>query len=290
MKKLLISIIVSGLVLISFSGCEKIKDLTLPESQNVTQDLDKLYRDLSEYISNPESLSGGVLAGTLTFSVCVLDEPMTLNLEGEDHLYQSACISRNIDQVLLMEVDDLTEYPAAGSYISVTGTVTGSVYWIEKNQQEHVLDFKVASYKPLEQKNIQANTGIMDVGFGTVEFKGAHYSSAHMNMRVIVLYYEFTNTDSKERSPSLGHVELCIDGVYFSKTTIFPPKELDEKALVSGVGSAKTYPGKTSLYYAVYELPENASGTSVSILRYDDDFNTTDNITVDLARSLSAMQ
>jgi len=291
MKK--VCVVFLSFVLVLLCGCSQIEDLlgTGPKTG------EELYSELDRFISNPKSITMEDLPGTFTFTAKILSEPQELTVEGEDRVYQSAWICRNLNSYLLLDVTDLTEYPNEDDIVSVTGTQSGYVYWTEDNKQVDVLDIGVKEIKPYEPTEVEVNTKPevaveSQQGSGKITFKGAHFTKDSFD-RALVLYFDFTNNGSREIAPSMDKLYITLgDEEESLKKTIFSLNEVDGSALFAGkAGIAdKTQPGKTIYYYSAYKAKESPDAKELYIRKYDDNFNMTDEIKINVAPSLSEMK
>lgn len=258
---------------------------------------DTLYAAISSKISNPDS-SSKELPNTFTFTAKVLSETETRTVEGQERVYQRATIARKADKYFLLDVNDLQEYPKSGDIIRVTSTSYSTLDWVVDNKKNSLLSIKADSIHSIEPKTLAANTsptvdaGTWSASSGTIEFKGAHFSQDPFKKKVVVIYFNYTNTSDQAASVHwnradkqpymfMGDNNTCLED------NIFPAKEVDDQALKTHDNTA---PGKTTYYYSMFTVPNDTNTSRLYIKRYDDDFNLTDNISIDVAPSLAQMK
>ena len=278
-------------------GCSAVEDLT----SNITgSDGDSsgnasastVYEDLNTHIINPSSpYLPASLDGNFTFYAMILSDSHEMTFDDDTGgIYHEAAISRNAKDYFFLNVTDVEGEFAPGDIVEVTGELNGLVYWTEDNSQVDILDIKASKIAPYTPEEIEPNTtGIFTLEDGNeVEFIGAHRSTDNFD-DVIVVYFSFTNHGSKDAAPNFSsfYVEYNTEEV---STTIFPPEEVDSRALESGNFGDSTYAGKTQLYYKVYTIPSTASADEpIYFLRYDDSFRMTDAAALYVFPSLTDM-
>lgn len=259
---------------------------------------DSLYSEINKLLRTPDSRTN--IKGEFTFTAYVSDEAEETEFEDEPgvkHLYQTAWISRNDDKHFLLDVAGLPAPLEPGSLYTVTGTLNGSVYWTEDNKKVSVLDVLATQAKPFTRPEAEPNEGpAYTSGEMEYTFLGAHYTTILGGMRkAIVVYFEFKNGSGTDAAPALYNMSFYQDGSDERvTTTIMSPKEVDSRALDANKAGAsdKTYAGKTSLYYAVFEVGKDAAqGEDVIwLMAYDDDFVLTDDIGIPIMKYLAAWQ
>ena len=306
MKKRFI-ILLAGLMIL-LCGCNLI-DQTASEDQTNTLSEEELYAELNRAINSPTSLNLWIW-GTQTFTAAIISEPQKMTLDSDDGMvegmYQAAVISRNVNDYFVLNVTDLQEYPKKGDFVRITGLPTGSIYWTEEvspslgavwTKDIHVLDVKVKSFELFHPDEINVNTTdqSIDVNYrmsyrddsGKIEFINAHFSEDDFG-KLVVVYFNFTNTGNKETDPLMNRLWFSLgDNNAYMTPGIYRPNEVDSNALsaykVTGDSMGKTSAGKTDLYYAAFKVDQNNSDTILHINRYDDDFNWTNSIAIDIA-------
>ena len=220
--------------------------------------------------------------------------------EEKVYLYQQVYISRNIDHPISLDITDIETPLPSGDYATITGSVTGHIYWTEDNKQEKVLNVHASKMVPFTLLEAEPNTEnkltLKESSYsGIVEFVGAHYTTDSFG-KVIVLYMNFTNT-AAESAVKLNGLNSLLNRVYISlgdemikNSSAFSPKELDPTALDAGSVTAYTPTGKTQLYYRTIKVPEGASPEDfIYVDVYDDNFTYTNAIDIPVAASLAEM-
>jgi hypothetical protein len=274
---------------------------------------DALYDLIESRIVSPDSSSSTKLPAAFTFTVKILAEAETRTVDGQERQCQQATIARCTDKYFLLDVHDLQERPKTGSVVSVSSTSYSTVDWVVDNQKNSLLRIKADSVKPVEPKTLTVNTsptieasaGLTSISIGrsgtnsfsgtvnsTIPVKGAHFTQDTFKKKVVVLYFDYTNTS--DQSTPVGwnwlyrkpYLSLGDNNEYLAGN-IFPLKELDDQALDDTDHAA---PGKTTYYYAAYTVPANNNESRLYIKRFDDDFNLTDNIVLNVAPSLAQMK
>ena len=225
------------------------------------------YAELSRLINSPNATSS-IDDKTVTFVAYIASEPFEKTFTGEDKIYTYvwAYISRNTDPFYL-DVTDLEVAPKEDTYATITGTVTGSIYWTEDNVKEEILDFhaktavlhEIPDTEPSYEDKFDVTMGGYN---GTFEFLGAHIAKNSFN-DVLVVYFNFTNNEADSNvkisnvSNMLRYVDVWFGEQYIkcSRTT-FAPDELDGGSLDAYSMTAYTPSGKTQRYYITFDLPE----------------------------------
>ncbi|MCL1918992.1 MAG: serine/threonine protein kinase [Peptococcaceae bacterium] len=253
---------------------------------------DDLYNALSQSISFPLDAKSDDFPKTITFTAKITGKAKTM--EGkDDHIYMPALIARNSEEFLL-DVSSIEDSPKVGEIISVTGTLNGSISWEEKNNQHSILDINVESFKPVEQKNVHINTGpklevsSRDLSAGTFDFKGAHFTKDETGRDAIAIYFTFSST-AKHSSIYSGWIKdkLYIslgDNEDYLKHLTLNLKEVDSSAQ----RAYTTFSGV--LHFSSFQVPQGNKNKTLYIKAFDDDFNATDIITLDVAASLAQMK
>jgi hypothetical protein len=258
---------------------------------------DALYAELDSLLTSPDRKSD--LGGKFTFTAYIATEPEEVTFDDEKdvvHQYQEGWISRNEQHYFLLDVKDLPEPLETRKFYTVTGTLDGSVYWTEDGERVEVLLVKASEITPLLETDVKANTtATVDVesvsGKGTVEFKNAHYSENNFG-KVVVLYYNFTNTGASDVAPMTGKLDIYlgadVENAQLTERTSFEPKESDGSAL-SALGAivTKTFVGKTTLYFLTLTVPDDADGNLLTIEYWNDDYDLTYQYTIEVAESLA---
>ncbi|MCL1791084.1 MAG: DUF3592 domain-containing protein [Peptococcaceae bacterium] len=260
---------------------------------------EELYNRLSSMISQAESKQtiDNTLPDTITFTAQILGASVTMESEGNKHVYLPARIARSRDLVYL-DVSAISEnqlaegYPKAGSIIRVTGDTDNTVSWTEDHELKYALRINVKSFVPVEPKVVQTSPQL-DVDTpslcGTFDFKGAHFTRDSFS-KVVVIYFNFTGTQDKNTvrpwTSGIGFSVTLGDNDDYLSTTMFPLQEVDNKALETSQSSKK---GQTLYYYTPFKVDSQNSGADiVYIKQFDDDFNCSV-ITLNVAPSLSQM-
>ena len=262
----------------------------------------EVYSKLSSLANNPEGNTD--LDGIVTFAAYIASDPSEEAFEEEEKIYtyQVVYISRNLGTPIYLDVTDIQDRLPNGTYAKITGTVTGSVYWTEENQQEKVLDFHASKMEPFEVSEEDPSTEnrleVKESGqSGVFEFVGAHHSQTSFH-NVVVVYFNFTNTagESNTKMNEVGtllrRLEISLGEEYAENTSsVFKPKELDPKALDAHAFQAYTPPGKTQLYYITIEVDEASVDTDcIWVDAYDDEFAWTNSVELPVAASLEEME
>lgn len=262
------------------------------KSGGTTMTGDELYSEIDALMGNPTRDTK--LTGQFTFTAKILSEAFDITFEAENevHKYIEACIARNDDDTLFIEVDDFSEssLPEPGKIVKVTGTVTGSVYWTEDGKQIDILDIKGVKFTPFTDPEPKVNEGpsiTLPTYYTTGEytFLGAHLASTHTN-NVVVIYFNFKNIGDKDDAP-LTKDFYAYHGDNYVESIYGEPDEVLSNALPASTGGTqKTYVGKTTLYYmTVRAHPDSEPGDPVWIVLQDDDFFTTADIMIPVAES-----
>jgi hypothetical protein len=309
MKKSLIVLLV--VIVLSLCGCnnDDQKAESTSEVQPFTLSDEELYTQLSKAISSPMSIW---IIGSHTFTAAIISEPFELEVtvDGEDvvGLYQAAQISRNVNDIFVLDVTDLQEYPQEGSLASITGILDGAIYWNEEiitsvgstlSNQIQVTVIKAKSFEPYHPIQTATNTepvinaAALDAS-GTIKFTGSHFSEDNFG-KIVVVYLYFTNTGSTETEPLMSRLLFSLgEHDDFLRPTTYAPKEVDGNALsaypVAGSSRARTDADATDLYYGAFRVDQDSDDTVLYINRFDDDFNWTDSIALEIAQSLEEMK
>ncbi|MDR3209386.1 MAG: hypothetical protein LBT36_02015 [Oscillospiraceae bacterium] len=296
MKKL-ITLLVAAVLVFSVAGCKQIEG-ALEDAGLVKGQLtgEALYSELKALINNPERDSD--LTGQFTFTAMILSEPEETTFDDDDEVFvlQEAWISRSdYDDYFLLDVTDIDELPETDEIVQITGSLDGFIYWTEDNEQVQVLNIKAAKVESYDPPAAEVNEGpkvVRSEGSkpGVYTFLGAHFSENSFGP-VIVVYFDFENTGSSDVSPSLDgfyyyHGESEVD------STSFEPDESDSSALAAaGAGIPdKTYAGKTARYYLTIETdPDAFEDDPVYISMYNDDFQLTVDVAIQVYESLDAL-
>ena len=278
------------------AGCSAVDELTgaVTDSSSSGEETsaNTLYEDLNTHIMNPSSpYLPASLEGSFTFYAMILSDSHEMTFDDDTSgIYYEAAISRNAKDYFFLNVTDVEGEFNPGDIIEVTGELNGLVYWTEDNSQVDILDIKASEIEPFTPEEIEPNTtGVVTLEDGNeIEFIGAHMSRDSFD-DVIVVYFSFTNNGKTDATPvfSRFYVEYNAEEV---STTIFPPEEVDPRALESSSFSDSTYAGKTQLYYKVYSIPSTASADEpIYFLGYDDEFRMIDAAALYVFPSLADM-
>jgi hypothetical protein len=273
------------------SGCDLVK---LP---SVTAPLtgEELYRRIDYLISSPDSQDGSSgIDGEFTFSAYLAGEPFEQTFTDDDntYIYQEAYISRS-DDYFFVNVTAIAEAERVfDTYVRVTGTLDGTVYWTEDGSREDVLDINASKLEPFTVSEAEPDYGptiTVSTGSGAGEytFTGAHYSEAPIEP-VIVLYFEYKNTGTAEESPEPGLFAYYHGEESVSKRS-FEPYEFYGGALEAYIIPDGTFAGKTQLYYIPISVSPEAYDNTLWVSVWDDDFALIYDIGIDIAENLDAL-
>jgi len=292
MKKITAVLAIILCITLALCGCDALLPAASPE---------EVYSKLDSLVSNPDGSTD--LNGSVTFVAYIASEPFEETFTGEEkvYTYQVAYISRNDRKPIYLDITDIDTVLPADSYASITGTVTGNVYWTADNKQEKVLDFHATNMEAFSVPETEPSTvnklDLADSPYsGTFEFVGAHYSKNSFN-DVIVLYFNFTNT-APESNVKISGISILLDRMYISvgeqyitnASSAFKPEELDPGALDAHSSQAYTPSGKTQLYYMAIEVnDETPADAPIYIDVYSDEFALTNSIEIPVSTNLSEM-
>lgn len=258
---------------------------------------EELYGELDRLLRNPDNADMTKLVDEFTFTTIITSEPEEITFDDDEQVYQyqTGIISRNLNDIFLLEVSELEEAIPVDTIVSVTGTIGGVVYDIQDNKKISVLEILAKNVKIVPESEIDTNTEgevVLDSGYGpgVYQFQGAHYTTDSFN-DVIVLYLDYTNTGSNDVAPSLSGNFRFVQGDQILGVTMFSLDEVDPAALDAGSGIAeKTFAGKTFRYYYPLTANPEAMGEPIYIVRIDDHFNMIDDIMIPVEASLEAIQ
>jgi len=297
MKKVSVIAILAALCVL-VSSCSMFDDL-LNSTKGEFAEPEKVYAELDSLISKPDQSSK---MGKVSFVAYIASEPFEETFDGEDktYMYQDAYIARN-DKVFALDVTDISDRPDEDSFVTITGTFTGSIYWTEDNERVQVMNFHADKIEAFTVSDAEPNTSNKfslksGTSQGEFEFVGAHYSEDSFR-DVVVVYFKFKNTGEASNTKFnnvnslLGAADFWYDNIEDSLSgSSFDPDELDSGALAASDMQAYTYPGKTQLYYKVFQLKEGISHPVLGITVYNDEFALVNDIQIDIAENLAAMQ
>jgi hypothetical protein len=274
-----------------------IKDVKNALSGATSLSGEALYSALNTMIGDPTRKNSS-LDGKFTVTVYVSDKAEEVTFDEEPnvkHLYQAAWIARNDNDYFLLDVKDLDEPLAEGNYYSITGTTNGSVYWTEDSKKVDVLDVLVKEAKPFTPKEPELNEGssILDAKGNQYTFLGAH-KSKYILGDCVVVYFDFKNNGSTEATPGVRAFDFYQgSSEETSSSKSFDPEDADSKALnatKAGIVDS-TYAGKTQRYFAVFAWQDaKEDGDTLYLVRYNDDFEQTDDIAIAIEKNLKAWQ
>lgn len=291
MKRFVAILLCAMLALLA--GCDTVSEITGAVTDAFSGPSgEEMYSKLDSLISNPSGSTD--LSGSFTFVAAILSEPEEMTFDDDDtvYLYQEACIMRN-DDTFFLEVSDVDYVPEVDEIVTVTGEVLGTVYWTQDNKRVEVLDVKASKIESMEEKEVEVNEGptvTVETAYtkGTFEFLGAHYASDSFG-DVVVIYFDFTNDSSSEAAPMLGKFYIYHGDDKMSSTN-FSISEVDPGALpANGVGIAEKTPvGKKQRYYMAFKAGSDLEAP-IFIEMYDDEFDMTDQVVMDVAASLEEL-
>lgn len=273
----------------SQSVTDKISDFLDNSMKETFADEEEIYSRLSSLISYPEG-SAGVLDSKFSFVAVLLGDIEEMEFDdAESGLYYPAYISRNEDDFFYIEASAIEQEFHEGDMVKVTGSLNGTIYWTEDNEQVEVLDVMASAMEAYEPEAIEPDySGIaLDKNGNEIELYGAHATKDSFNDAIIV-YFTYKNNGSDSSAPSLGQYYVEYNGEQVG-TTIFSIDEVDAGALeASGAGlTTETYAGKTQLYYAAFSVPGGlVEDEPIYFLIYDDEFRLTDGCALTVFPSL----
>lgn len=256
-----IKVILSALILtMLLAGCSSLDEITVSEADK--------YESLSTLITNPVNpMDSDVqnLSGDFTFSAYTLSESETWDLDDESKNIVVAMISRNVDGYLLISVDNIEDFEfEEGTYLSVTASLAGSIYWTVDNKQVEVLHVEDASFSVTRASRS-----------GVLTFKEAQSTNV-VRKPGMNLYFDFKNTSEQSISPFFSGLMVYQGDTLLSPTVLNGDAELKPDALNYSVGN-EAHAGKTNFYYAIFQAKyddEEMNDTDpIEIIKYDDDFN-----------------
>jgi hypothetical protein len=268
-----------------------------PKPPNNNND-SKFYSQLSALISRAKKGDPVVnsLHGTLEFSAKILSSPIQIDTEEKtERTYVPARLSRSKDSFLLDFGNFPGKHPEPDTIVSVSGKVATSVSWVANNNLWHYLvihveDFEVIEpgVEILEEAKIDIKTFNLH---GTFEFKGAHFTEDTFKRKVVVIYFNLTNTGRD----TIHHLRHWYEGLNMSlgnnedplNDTIHSLEEVDKKALRT-LQTVK--PGQTLYYFEPFLVRHShENNKTIYFKRYDDNFNISA-IALEVAASLSEMK
>lgn len=283
--KVLLSILAVGIFLVGCSALDGGSSISNEEK----------YDALNSLVNSPNvafETYANKLPSKFSFSVYTLGAKEEWDLEGETQVIVPAMISRNTEKYLLISVDNLADYDyPEGSYLTITGSLAGSIYWTEENKQVDVLHVEASKVEVLEPSEGEP---IEDLSFD-VETVYSHtnftFLSAEptvaMNRPAAYLYFDFENKGESEISPASAGLTY-YQGDTILERTIMPGNTSPAEDALNTDGFNKTAPTKTSKYYwtleAKYSDEEMNDTDPIMVYKYDDDFNTVQIGVIELAK------
>jgi len=290
-----LAIVVYGVLVLTGKVPSPIKGVSNAIQDVSSQSGDALYSELDTLITNPDHTTD--LKGKFTFTVYVIGKATEQTFDDEPgvkYLFQESCISRNGDHSFLLDVRKLAKSLETDKFYQVTGTLDGSVYWTEDNKKVSMLDILVSDAKPFTPADIKVNNGPSYTdGSVTYTFKGAYFDRTPFN-KAIVVYFDFKNNTADDIAPSMYGLTFYQgdSNTRLSNTIMDVQGKLDSHALnatKAGI-TDQTYVGKTSLYFAVYQVSDDVKkdANTLYLERYNDDFQCTDSIAIPISKDYSA--
>jgi len=294
MKKAILCIGLALTMLLG-GGCDIIDEVI----QGVAPSGEAMYEKLDSLASNPDGSTE--LNGSFTFVAYISDDAEIVTVEGEDCMYQTSYICRNVDDPIFLDVTKLTEFLPADCYAKVTGTVDGYLYATEDNKRVEYLNIAVTAMEEfIPSKAEPSSENLLSLkdgsASGEVTFLGAHHASTSFD-EVIVLYFEFKNTAPESNvklnttQRLLSMVDFYVGDTYTTRAgTAFSPDDLDGSALDYSSLTSYTPSGKTGVYYVLIKPVAGASAEDYLYMDlYDDEFAWTNSIGVPIYNSLAEM-
>lgn len=302
MKKVHLALILSLVFIFTLSACSP-KDMlgalntASAEENSITSRPDALYSELARLAADPESVENSDLFDKeITFTVMVFSEPELFEfdeVDGGNQNYIWAGLSRDMDNAILINVDNIQDIPDPYEVISLTGTITGYVYSVEDNETVSVVDVAAASWTaltpsetPAGTQNIQiADTAYSDLK-GTFTFKEAQLTADVFGAPTAIVYFEFANEGTEDWAPPVRRLDFYQGDELLNLTISDVDAAIDGSALDAFSAPDDTLVGKTNLYFLTMngteEFPLTAD-TPISACYYDDDFNLVSQVDIPLS-------
>ncbi len=282
------------IMLFTLSGCQIVdmaKNAISDESSG-----EELYYNINNLIVSPDSSSYERLPRKFDFTAMILSEPFTIEVENEDGVFEegtyiSAGISRNMDDYFLINIGDKEFDFDIYDIVTVTTDYYSSIYWTEEGSRIELAVFKANDIKLYSGESVEPKTGdtieIQNRLFkGEFSFKKVKPAKDAFG-EVIVLYFDFKNTDEKDGVPSLNIFNIYQGDSYMKNSIMAVSSEIEEGALELSIGNG-TYAGKTQYYYTPLKAQEQEGveydiTAPIYIDLYDDNYNLiyTHEITID---------
>ena len=245
---------------------------------------------------SPDSSSYERLQRKYDVTAMMLSEPFTIEVENEDGVFEegtyiSAGISRNMDDYFLINIGDKEFDFDIYDIVTVTTDYYSSIYWTEEGSRIELAVFKANDIKLYSGESVEPKTGdtieIQNRLFkGEFSFKKVKPAKDAFG-EVIVLYFDFKNTDEKDGVPSLNIFNIYQGDSYMKNSIMAVSSEIEEGALELSIGNG-TYAGKTQYYYTPLKAQEQEGveydiTAPIYIDLYDDNYNLiyTHEITID---------
>ena len=262
MKKIINLFCCLGLVLLT--GCDMLGG----------SDFD--YADFALAVSSPSGSTAAKYEGkSIEFAVMISSEPFVMESEGEDidgDQYVWAAISRDFQNHILLNVQDVKDVPGIYETVIVRGKVDGYLYSTDEGGKEEALNINVSEFKKIETEDVKVEEGATyTMSDGTkVTFTRAQITSDAFGDTVAVIYYDIKMGDSIVGSSFLQELEL-YQGDVMLNTSIFPTNaEIDPSAMEASYNGLKE--GEKAFIYSMYGGLVDST-TPISITAYDDEFN-----------------
>lgn len=273
-------VLTAVMALVLFTGCSVLDGVSSKPNK------EEMYDALSSAMSNPGvhlDINSGKLSGKLTCSVLVVSEKERWDIEGKPLEMVGAMISRNTEDVMLLEVGGITDYNyPPGTFLSVTGEIVGSIYWTEDNEQVEVVHAEATKVEVLPESTNEPKEdskftveNVYHSAAITFEDK-AEPSTETFGKNAATVYLDFEITSDKEMFPFFDGLTFYQGDTLLTRSHFDAEDKPREDALKPD-GFNKAYPGKqTKFYYTLKadddELSMNATDP-IEVVQYYDDFN-----------------
>lgn len=266
MKKSLISAIACLLLL---TGCDTVDEML------GSGDLD--YSRFSTTVSDPSgSIAEDFEGDTITFTAFVFtEESFPMESEGktiEGQKYIGVNISRNINNYIYINVEDMKEIPGYGDFVTIKGKVDGYIYYTNEDGKSEVLNSIASEITASKEKEVKVNksdTYKSIDGDYKATFKRAQVVQDIRGENVQVIYYDYEVIENVVCASTDEIFVYQGEALLKSPFMIFSDGILDSSAIKSTISLNKSE--KAYVYYPFSRLVDTS--LPITIEAYDDDFN-----------------
>lgn len=288
--KKILSIILVTAIFFTTTGCDSTAGNSSKSKQEDTyHQLDYLLNQssstrLSSWYGNPIEFLAWIVSDVFESEITTTtDEGSETSMQN----FQYARIARN-ENYLILNVDNLTEYPASGDFVVISGNIAGSIGY-DDDFFSSDLEIEVTSFEPLTEKNINiqsSDTFTVDTKLskGDITFTKAT-KNAGVDNESIILYFDFTNTgDNATQSPIKRFYVSQGDSFLMRDTTIVKDGLISD---VTSIIEVETPIGETHSYYYPFSPAEGEflSDADITISFLDDDFDLVYEYTLPLSET-----